>query len=100
MPTPPRLTVRHWVFWAIALVIGSTIVARAQNLGITGAPARYEFLNQEVQADTVVESLNDLSKNGWEVFQIIPVWKIAPVPGGDNGLIPKSYQVFARRPPR
>lgn len=98
MAATARPTIRHWVIWSIALVIGSTIIARAQVGGGPAAAARQEFLNQEVQADAIVETLNDLSKNGWEVFQILPTWKLNNADGGDASLVAKSYQVFGRRP--
>lgn len=99
MAATARPTIRHWVIWSIALVIGSTIIARAQvGGGSLATAARQEFLSQEVQADAIVETLNDLSKNGWEVFQILPTWKLNNADGAEASLVVKSYQVFGRRP--
>lgn len=98
MASPTRPAFRHWIIWAIALVAGSALIAHAR-LGGDEPPdrPRMEYLNQEVQADAVVESLNNLDKQGWDVVQIIPVWKLQEE-GAGNTLVPKSYQVFGRRP--
>ena len=78
-------------------------LAYAQIAGKDAAPRAasphvvQEFSHQEVQAAAVVATLNDLSKQGWEVFQVIPSWTLKNE-DGVNDLIPKSYQVFARRP--
>ncbi len=61
------------------------------------SPPLMEFTHQEVGAGLILQTLNDLSKQGWEIFQIIPTWTV----GNQNGvaeLTPKTYQVFGRRP--
>jgi hypothetical protein len=57
----------------------------------------YEFAEQEVLADAIVPTLNDLSKQSWEIFQVVPAWSIRNANGATE-LVARSYQVFARRP--
>lgn len=59
--------------------------------------AKMEFLNQEVQADAIVATMNDLSSQGWEVFQLVPVWSIKNE-NAETAMSPRGYQVFGRRP--
>jgi hypothetical protein len=87
----------------LALVTGLAALGLAQQPG-GGKPAtsphvRTEYVHQEVQADAVVQSLNDLDGQGWEVFQVVPTWQIKNE-NGEGALVPKSYQVFGRRPVR
>jgi hypothetical protein len=56
-----------------------------------------EFTQQEVQAAQVVPTLNDLAKQRWEIFQVVPVWTVTNANGGTD-MVPKSYQIFGRRP--
>jgi hypothetical protein len=91
----------RFTFVAATLLVASAGLAYAQIGGGAGAPpapARpvQEFTHQEVQAAAVVATLNDLSKQGWEVFQIIPAWTIKSE-DGTTDLAPKFYEVFARR---
>ncbi len=100
MSTTGRPPLRHWFFLSLALLAGSTIIANAQLGGASSEKPRpqLEYLNQDIQANLVVESLNELDKQGWDVFTIIPVWKFENQGGDNSGLIPQSYQVFGRRP--
>jgi hypothetical protein len=92
-----RLSLRSLL--VLALLVSSAALAYAQ-LGGSGAATsrpKQEYLHQEVQADEIVKTLNDLDGQGWDLFQIVPVWKF----NNDNGnatLEAKSYQVFGRRP--
>jgi hypothetical protein len=95
-----RPTLRHWIFWAIALVAGSAVIASARQDGRGGAEKgrpRLEYLSQEVQSEAIVQTLNDLDGQGWEMFQVVPVWKFRNE-NGESALEAKSYQVFGRRP--
>lgn len=103
MANPGRYSVRQWLVWAIALVAGSAIIAQVPRgsrgeAGPADAPPIVEFAHQNVDADGIVQTLNDLSKNGWEVFHLVPVWRLSNADGADTSLVPKSYDVFARRP--
>jgi hypothetical protein len=88
-----------WLWLSLAVVAGTAAVAYAQ-FGGAGVPRerpRMEYLQQEVQADAIVQTLNDLDGQGWDLFQIVPAWSFK----NDNGeatLIAKTYQVFGRRP--
>ena len=56
-----------------------------------------EYTQQQVQANLLVQTMNDMSKQRWDVFQITPVWTIRNL-NGETELAPKAYEVFARRP--
>ena len=91
----------RFVMVAAILAVASAGLAYAQLAGGGGAVVAHrpvqEFTHQEVQAAAVVATLNDLSKQGWEVVQIIPSWTIKSE-DGTTELHPKFYEVFARRP--
>ncbi len=93
---------RRWLPWAFLVLAGTATIAFAR-FAPNASPSdvathpRMEFVNQDVQADVVVKTLNDLEAQGWEVFQIIPIWKLQNE-GDSNGLVASSYQVFGRRP--
>lgn len=73
-------------------------VAQAQGQGqAQPTTTKMEFLNQEVQADAIVATLNDLSSQGWDVFQLVPVWSIKNE-NAETAMSPRGYQVFGRRP--
>lgn len=92
---------RLWA--AVALVSAGTALALAQQAGGDRAAqrshARMEYVHQDVQADAVVQTLNDLDGQGWTIFQIIPSWQLKN-DNGQNDLLPKAYEVFGRRPAR
>jgi hypothetical protein len=96
-----RRNVGRFALVATILVLASAGLAYAQLAGNSAQPAKaagaYEFTHQEVQAASVIATLNDLSKQGWEVFQIIPAWTIKNDDGATE-LTPKFYEVFARKP--
>ena len=85
--------------WAWALVLaGSATLAFAQ-LGAGNLPRpRLEYHKQEVPASTFVTTVNDLDGQGWEVFQVVPVWTLERGNDEQTKLVPQSYEVFARRP--
>ncbi len=90
----PRLV----VIAALVVVAGLTALASAQFGAVQPGPPRHlEFLHQEVPANTITTTLNDFDKQGWEIFQVIPVWVIKNE-NADTTLVPKSYEVFGRRP--
>lgn len=101
-------SLRWWVtglrLWAaLALVGAGTALALAQQAGGDRAAqrprVRMEYVHQEVQADAVVQTLNDLDSQGWNIFQIVPTWQFKNE-NSEGALIPKTYQVFGRRPLR
>jgi len=61
-----------------------------------GGRPRMEYLHREVETDGITDKLDDLSRDGWMVFQVVPIWTLEKE-GDDTKLIPRSYQVFARR---
>jgi hypothetical protein len=85
---------RSWGL-ALAIALGAASVVYAQ---FGGAPngAVKEFTHQEVQTALLVQTLNDLGKQNWEIFQVVPVWSITNR-NGESELIPKAYQIFGRR---
>ena len=93
-----RLLSRHvWV--PLCLLLAVAVMASAQLGG--GGPAsgkpKLEYLHQEIKSDAVVQTMNDLDKQGWEVFQVIPSWTIRN-DNGETSLTPTGYQLFGRRP--
>ncbi len=81
-----------------AISVGLAFTQFTANAAPKPTPAAVqEFTHQEVQAALIVATLNDLSKQGWDVFQVIPGWTIK-AEDGVTDLVPKTYQVFARRP--
>lgn len=90
---------RAWIF-ATALLLGTASLAFAQFGGTSGGVPRspqLEFTQQEVQAEALVKTCNDLSKDGWDVFQVLPIWKILNQ-NGENELVPTRFQILGRRP--
>lgn len=56
-----------------------------------------EFTTIAASSEGVVDSLNNLDRQGWDVMQIIPVWKITNDAGATE-LQASSYRIFAKRP--
>lgn len=91
----PRHLSRLWSLALVLVVAGMVSLAFAQQ-NAAKARTRMEYLSQEVQADAMVPTMNDLDAQGWDLFQVVPIWKIQG-DGGESSLIPKSFQVFGRR---
>ena len=95
--------IRSWRNWGLglAVVLGAATLALAQFGGgttpVTPVPQATEYTQQEVQANALVETLNELGKQKWEIFQVVPVWKFQNQ-GGDTEMTPHRYQIIARRP--
>jgi hypothetical protein len=96
--------IRSWRVWGTGLIllIGLTSMAFAQLAGSGAArnaavSPTWEYTQQEVQPNSLVETLNDLGKQHWEVFQVLPIWKFQDLGGGAE-LWPVRYQVLGRRP--
>lgn len=94
------------VRWVLAGVLVLGAVAAAWRPGETPASAaqdqaqagrRLEYTSVGVSSPNIVEAMNNLDKEGWKVFQVIPIWKFNN-DAGQNELVPMSYQVFANRP--
>jgi hypothetical protein len=86
-----------WIASAVVLGIGLIALAQAKPAKPVADRIRLEYLHQEVQADALIQNLNDLDGQGWEVFQIVPSWAIKSE-NSESVLVPKAYQVFGRRP--
>ena len=100
MPLPSKLR-QALPTWAWALILaGSATLAYAQFGGAGGQSPRpkLEYHKQEIPASTFVATVNDLDGQGWEVFQIVPVWTLEKGNDDQTRLVPQSYEVFARRP--
>jgi hypothetical protein len=90
----------RWLGFAVAL--GAATLAYAQLGGAAQnakrpEPAVMEFTEQEVQANQLVQTMNDLSKQHWEVFQVVPVWAVRNQ-NGEAELVPRAYEILGRRP--
>ena len=90
-----RLLVRLG-FCAVALVAVGMISFSSARQDTAKTRPKTEYLSQEVHADAMAPTLNDIDAQGWDVFQVVPIWKIQGG-GGDSSLVPKAYQVFGRR---
>ena len=77
-------TRRPWLFAQLR-----TRVPRGPRLGLARS-----ILQQEVQADAIVQTVNDLDAQGWDLFQIVPAWTFQNA-NGEATLIAESYHVFA-----
>ena len=88
---------RVWVTGSV-FVLGLATLAFAQ-FGGTGRPPVQvqEYTQQEVQANGLVETLNEMGKQRWEVFQVVPIWKFQDQGGGAE-MAPIRYQILGRRP--
>ncbi len=53
-----------------------------------------EYTQQEVQSGGLVEALNELGKQKWDVFQVVPLWKFE-ANNGETELTPQRYQILA-----
>ncbi len=92
-----RFLSRHvWVPIGLLLVVAMFASAQVGSTPASSAKPKLEYLHQEVKSDAVVQTLNDLDKQGWEVFQVIPSWTIKN-DNGETALTPTSYQLFGRR---
>jgi hypothetical protein len=95
---------RSWRIWGpgLLLVVGIATMARAQ-LGVEAgttrpaAPSTMEYTQQEVLTNSLVDTLNEMGKQHWEIFQVVPVWKVQDQGGGAE-LVPVRYQILGRRP--
>jgi hypothetical protein len=81
----------------LLLVLGVTTLALAQLGGAAPNPVSVqEYTQQEVQANALIETLNEMGKGNWDVFQVIPIWKFEDKGGGAE-MTPTRYQVLGRR---
>ncbi len=79
---------------ALMLLAGVVALAPGQARPAAG---HFEYVHQEVSANTVTQSLNDLDAQGWEVFQVVPSWQIKNE-NAETILAPRAFEVFGRRP--
>jgi hypothetical protein len=93
------MRIRSWRVWGplLVLVLGISTLGLGQ-IGGKGADSAQvqEYTQQEVQANALIETLNELGKERWDVFQVIPVWKFEDKGGGAE-MTPVRYQVLGRR---
>ncbi|MDE2506917.1 MAG: hypothetical protein KGM43_06885 [Planctomycetota bacterium] len=74
---------------AAAFALGRAGTASAQ---ATPKPTVFEYTQREVHVDQSVDASNDLGKQGWEIYQAIPVWRFE-----NDDLKPVRYVLFAKR---
>ena len=88
---------------AAVLVLGAAGVAFAQigagapRTVVVHEPVVLEYTQQEIQANLLGETLTALGKQKWEVFQVLPIYRVENE-NEQNMLIPQRYQVLGRRP--
>ena len=88
--TRPRIVLAA----SLALILGLSAIAYGQ---IAAArPRHFEYLHQEVLTSALTQTMNDLDVQGWEIFQVVPVWQIKNE-NAETLLAPKSYEIFGRR---
>ena len=92
-----RLPRPFWILPCLVLFISAVAYAQVGTTTGSAKPPMLEYLHQEVKSDAVVQTLNDLSKQGWEVFQLMPNFTIKN-DNGETSLSPTGYQIFGRRP--
>ena len=80
----------------LLLVIGLTALAYGQIGGAKPVTRHFEYLHQEIQANSLTQSLNELDGQGWEIFQLAPSWQIKNE-NAETVLSPRAYEVFGRR---
>jgi hypothetical protein len=94
-------TSRTWLLATTIGVLGAVLLAYGRAGGEPTQNAqnrtKLEYVSQEVQADGLVQTLNDLDGQGWDVFQVVPHWTIKNE-NNETAFVPKSYQIFGRRP--
>lgn len=83
----------------VCLTAAWALAQQAKTGGGEPARERMEYVNQEVQANAIIQTLNDLDGQGWSIFQVIPSWQVKGE-GGEAALEPRAYIVFGRRPIR
>ena len=81
---------------SLLLVAGLSALASGQVGGAKPPSRHFEYVHQEVLANSLTQSLNELDGQGWEIFQVIPAWQIK----GENAetiLAPRAYEILGRR---
>ena len=68
------------------------VAGRAEPAAAAAKPVTFEYTQRDVQTDQMVDSANDLGKQGWEVFQAMPVWHFE-----NTEIRPVRYILFAKR---
>ena len=95
------MRIQSWRVWGLGLLLlaGLSTMAWAQFGGTSPPkpPPVQEYTQQEVQANALVETLNEMSQQRWEIFQVVPIWKFQDQGGGAE-MSPIRYQVIGRRP--
>lgn len=88
----PRITLAM----TLLFVAGITALATGQVGGVKPPARHFEYVHQEILASVLTQSLNELDGQGWEVFQVVPLWQIKNE-NNETTLSPKAYEVFGRR---
>ena len=78
------------VFAAFACGFGRMGSASAQ---ATPKPTVFEYTLRDVATEQAIDTSNDLGKQGWEIYQAMPVWHFE-----NSELRPTRYVLFAKRP--
>jgi hypothetical protein len=80
----------------LVLITGLAALAYGQIGGAKPPSRHFEYVHQEILANTLTQSLNELDGQGWEVFQVVPSWQIKNE-NGETIFSPRAYEVFGRR---
>ncbi len=94
-----RFSIRYTIVVGAFLALACAYPFASAQTKPAGDPhkTRLEYTMVSVVRTDVSETMGNLDKEGWQVFQVVPVWKI----GNDNGsgeLEAIRYDVFAKRP--
>jgi hypothetical protein len=80
----------------VLCLAGLTALASGQIGGAKPPSRHFDYLHQEVATNSLTQTMNDLDGQGWEIFQVVPVWQIKN-DNAETTLVPRSYEVFGRR---
>jgi hypothetical protein len=81
---------------SLVLIAGLSALAYGQIGGAKPPSRHFEYVHQEILANTLTQTLNELDGQGWEVFQVVPSWRIKSE-NDETILSPRAYEVFGRR---
>lgn len=93
------LKVLSWIAicCAAAAIFAAVSPAHGRRIAEPAPRTPLEFTTIAASSEGVVDSLNNLDRQGWDVMQIIPVWKLSQDSGATE-LQASSYRIFAKRP--
>ncbi|GAC1308724.1 MAG: hypothetical protein NVSMB14_13210 [Isosphaeraceae bacterium] len=96
---PPLMSARGLLLVvAFVLLAAITIIGRSSANSERRVERQHlEYVREEVEAANVVAKLNELDRDGWDVFQVVPTWNVKN-DDGSTSLVPQKYQIFGKKP--